>query len=135
MAAMFAAVVTESGALMLDEPAKFAETLRHVAGQRVEVLLRKHRTNRSLAYNDYFHAVPVAILSEYWGEDVEATKLLILGEAFGWHDTKDGHRFPMKPSSSALTNEEFSRLVDWLPTWAMQQFNVTIPLPNEVEAW
>lgn len=105
-----------------------------LTGKPVEVIVRKVRTQRSLDLNAYWHAVPFAILSEYWGEDIETTKLLVLGECFGWRELGEGRRIPMKPSTSALTVEEGSQLTDWMPPWAMTEFGVDIPLPEKAEA-
>jgi hypothetical protein len=133
IAPIFRGHITEHGQVYIDTHvyAQYRQYLQGLIGNDIEVIVRKPRTTRSMAFNRYFHAVPVPILAEYWGEDFESAKLLILGEWGGWHDTKDGHRFPLKPSSSALTMEEFSQLVDWIPIWAAKEFNVIIPLPNE----
>jgi hypothetical protein len=40
----------------------------------------------------------------------------------------------VKPSSSDLTVEEFTHLIDWVLTWAPTELGVTIPSPNEWEA-
>jgi hypothetical protein len=37
----------------------------------------------------------------------------------------------MKPHSAALKVDEMSHLIEWLPPWAMLNFGVSIPLPNE----
>ena len=107
---------------------------RALAGKNVEIIVRKERTKRSLDQNAYLHAVPFPLLAEEWGEDIETTKLLVLGECFGWKELRDGHRLPIKPSSAALTVEEASHLIEWLPPWAMVNFRVEIPLPREVAA-
>lgn len=107
--------------------------LQTLAGKPVEVVVRRVRTQRSLDQNAYWHAVPFAILADYWGEDMETTKLLVLGEKFGWRDLGDGRRIPMKPSTSALTVEEGDQLTEWMPPWAMTNFGVEIPLPKEVD--
>lgn len=126
--------VTKDVQLVLDraESERRRVWLRSLAGTRVEVIVRKVRTKRSLDQNKYWHAVPFALLAEYWGEDIETAKLLILGECFGWKDTLGNHRVPIKPSTAALTTEEGSQLTDWMPPWAMTHFGVSIPLPNEV---
>lgn len=107
--------------------------LKTLAGREVEIVIRKKRTQRSLDQNAYLHAVPFQILGEYFGEDIETTKLLVLGECFGWHVTKHGHRLPIKPSTSGLTTEEGSQLIEWIPPWAMLNFGVDIPLPRKVD--
>lgn len=117
-----------------DERTLRQQYFKSLAGQSVEIVVRKERTKRSLDQNAYLHAVPFPLLAEYWGEDIETTKLLVLGECFGWKELSDGHRLPMKPSSSNLTIDEGSHLIEWLPPWAMTRFGVPIPLPNEAEA-
>ena len=133
---IFTGVVTIEGHLELDESQRGHRRvyLESLAGKRVEEVIRKRRTQRSLDQNAYLHAVPFPLLAEYWGEDIETTKLLVLGECFGWRDTRDGHRFPIKPSTSALTTEEGSYLIEWIPPWAMTRFGVDVPLPEKVVA-
>ncbi len=128
--------VNEHAKLLLqdDEADSRAAHLRSLIDQHVEVVIRKRREQRSLDQNAYLHAVPFPILADYWGEDIETTKLLVLGECFGWKETRDGHRLPMKPSTSQLTVEEASHLIEWIPPWAMTNFGTLIPLPNEAEA-
>lgn len=108
--------------------------LQSLAGCEVEIVIRKKREQRSLDQNKYLHAVPFTLLAEYWGEDIETTKLLVLGEWAGWRETKDGHRVPMKPSTSALTIDEGTNLIEWIPPWAQIHFGVIVPLPNEATA-
>lgn len=136
MIPVFHGQVNDDGQLLLssEERAKRQNYLRFLAGKSVEVVVRKERTKRSLDQNAYLHAGPLPILADYWGEDIATTKLLVLGECFGWKDTRDGHRLPLKPHTSDLTVEEMSHLIEWLPPWAMVNFGVDIPLPNEVAA-
>ncbi len=133
---IFHGCVTDDGAFLPDEheTAQRKNYLRFLRGQRVEFVIRKERTKRSEEQNKYLHAVPLPLLAAEWGEDIETAKLLILGECFGWKETRDGHRLPVKPHTSGLTVEEFSQLIEWLPPWAMVNFGVSIPLPNEAEA-
>lgn len=106
---------------------------KSLAGQSVEITVRKERTQRTLDQNAYLHAVPFPLLAEYWGEDIETTKLLVLGECWGWRETSGGNRLPIKPSTSRLTVDESTHLIEWLPPWSMTNFGVAIPLPNEAE--
>lgn len=128
--------VSDDGKLLLqdDERPMRERYLRRLAGKAIDVTIRAHREQRSLDLNAYWHAVPFLLLSEYWGEDIETTKLLVLGECFGWRELSGGRRIPMKPSTAALTSEEGAYLTDWMPPWAMTNFGVSIPLPNDAEA-
>jgi hypothetical protein len=133
---IFTGHVTEDGKLLLtpNEETYRRRYLQSLSGRDVEIVVRRKRVQRSLDMNKYWHAVPFPILAEYWGEDIETTKFLVLGECFGWREIKDGHRLPLKPSTSALTVEEGSYLTNWMPPWAMTNFGVDIPLPQKAEA-
>jgi hypothetical protein len=133
---IFHGEITEDGAFVADahEADQRKNYLRFLRGQRVEFVIRKARTKRSEDQNKYLHAVPLPLLAAEWGEDIETAKLLILGECFGWKETRNGRQLPLKPHTSGLTVEEFSHLIEWLPPWAMVNFGVNIPLPNEAEA-
>lgn len=98
-------------------------------------MVRRPASQRSIDQNAYFHAVPVTLMAEYMGEEHMATLYALLGECFGYHwSDKLGREIPNKGSSSALTVEEFSHLIEWCPPWALLNHGVNIPLPNEVEA-
>lgn len=127
--------VTTDGVFELahDEKQLRQTYFRSLAGSNLEIVVRKERTKRSLDQNAYIHAIPFPIFAEYWGEDIETTKLLLLGEKFGWKDTQ-GVRLPVKPKTSDLTTDEMSEFIEWMPMWGMTHFGLHIPLPNEAEA-
>jgi hypothetical protein len=70
------------------------------------------------------------LIADAMGESVEAAKLCILGEKFGWVEVR-GHLLPAKPSTSALTVAEFDELIEWMPVFGAQTFGLEIPLPGE----
>jgi len=131
---IFHGTVSDQGKLILERPMQFQQCLRGLAGKRVEVVVRKPKSQRSLDQSAFWWAVPVKIMAEYMGEDSTATHYALLGECFGYHhNAKLKKEVPNKGSSSALTVEEFSHLIEWAPRWAFDNFGVVIPLPNEVE--
>lgn len=112
-----------------------------LAGQNVEITVRKERTKRSIDQNAYLHAVPFPLLAEELGyESIEELKYALMGECWGWkRDRATGHEIPVKPSTSSMSVEECTHFIDWLIKWAATPGNVcahgfTIPLPNEVAA-
>jgi hypothetical protein len=106
---------------------------RTLAGKNVEIIVRKERLQRSLDQNAYIHAVPVPLLADHCGYSITEMKLLLMGECFGWH-TVGGHELPLKPHTSDMTVDECRQFIDWVIPWAMEHFDVAIPLPNEVAA-
>lgn len=123
--------VNDAGKFVPRDLDLFRESLLARAGRATEVVLRDIKSKRSLDQNAYAHKWPFRIIAEAMGEGIEAAKLCILGEKFGWHEVM-GKLLPIKPSTSALTVEEFSELIEWMPPWALEMFGSIIPLPNEV---
>ncbi len=109
--------------------------LRGLVGKNVEVIVRKVRTQRSLDMNAYLHAVVFPILAEYFGESIEDTKLVTMGECWGWKTDKvTGRDIPINAHTSDMSVEESAYFVDWVVPWALTKFGVVIPLPNESAA-
>jgi len=134
LAPIFPARVLDGGLLVLDRPRDYGRYLRMLKGQFVEVIVRKRRTQRSLDQNAYLHAVPIPILAEHFGYTIPEMKLVLMGECFGWHPEKiTGRDLPLKPSTSEMSVDECSRLIDWVIPWAATNHDVLIPLPNEVD--
>jgi len=131
---VFTANVNAQGRIVFDELERFNRFLQTKAGRRVEVLVRSPRNIRSLRQNAYWWSTPVEIMAAYMGEERTATHYALLGECFGYHwNDKLKQQVPNKGSSSALTVEEFSSLIEWCPPWALENFGVQIPLPNECD--
>jgi len=107
-----------------------------LAGREVEVVIRRKQDMRSLDQNAYWHAVPFPLLQEALGYDsVEELKFDLMGEKWGWTETKAGHRAPMKLHTSLLTKAEGAEFTDWLVRFgATLPSPVWIPLPDEVAA-
>lgn len=130
---VFVARIDGSRVSVLNQLA-FTRYLRKLDGKEVELVVRRRKSKRSLQANAYWWAVPVEIMADYMGEERTATHYALLGECFGYHRNEQLKRqVPNKGSSSALTVEEFSALIEWCPPWALDKFGVHIPLPNECD--
>lgn len=69
-------------------------------------------TRRTAAQNDAFHAM-ITPWAKDEGHNVDELKRDLMGTIFGWEESPLGHtRVPMKPSTSALTVDEFSFLIE-----------------------
>lgn len=134
---IFVGRVLPGGLLTLGRPKDYGRHLRSLAGQYVEVIVRKQRTQRSLDQNAYWHAVPFPLLQDALGYDsIEELKLALMGECWGYHlDKVTGRELPLKPHTSSMSTEEGARFTEWLIRFgAMLPTPVIIPLPNEVAA-
>lgn len=104
--------------------------------ERVVVTIAPLQRARSLRQNAYWWAVVVPLLAEHCGYTPTQMHYALLGECFGYIDaeTVAGRRLravPVEPSSSALTVEQFTHLIEWVLTWAPTELGVVIPEPNE----
>lgn len=131
---IFSGRVLSGGLLVLDAPKDYAKYVRSLHGQFVEVVVRKLRTQRSLDQNAYWWAVPVRLLAEHCGYTDDQMHYVLLGECFGYVIGPHGHDIPNVASSSKLTTDEFSRLIEWVLVWGPTEMGVEIPPPNKVAA-
>lgn len=130
---VFPGTVSVEAKPCLEDMDRYRATLRKLAGKRVELVLRKPKSKRSIDQNAYAHKWPFRLLADYFGCSVEEAKLDILGEKFGWTTGPvSGKPLPIKAHTSDLTVEEFSALIEWMVPWAAEKFGVLIPLPGEV---
>jgi hypothetical protein len=99
-----------------------------------QVSIKQLRQKRSPEQNSYWRAVPIKMISAYTGHDPDEINEYLCGERFGWVQIevfgKKRHR-PVK-TSSELTVQEFSGLIEWTQAWAASQLGMIIPSPNEV---
>lgn len=111
---------------------RIAVVLKGFAGKTVDVEITRHRDKRSLDQNAYWHAVPVDLLAEHCGYTHDQMHYALLGEWGGYLDGPAGQPVPRIASSSKLTTDEFSKLIEWVLTWGPSEMGVIIPAPNEV---
>jgi hypothetical protein len=130
---IFSGHVSDCGVLAVHEFRDYANHLRSLAGNRVEVIVRKLRSQRSLDQNAYLHGVVFPLIAAEQGDSVEGVKFDLMGEKWGWTMTKGGRHIPVKPHTAEMTVEECTQFIDWVIPWAAQTLNMRIPLPNEAE--
>lgn len=115
-----------------DNALAYIQSLDMARPWRVEI--SEHRPKRSLEQNAYLHAVPLRILSEHTGYNVDEMKDYLLMEAFGTLDKEVMGRSIVRPAkrSSDLNTKEFSWFIEWIAAWAMNNLGLLIPMPNEI---
>lgn len=131
---VFQGRVTDAGLPVYDDVARWNRTLRQLAGKRVEWVIRKPKSKRSIDMNAYLHSAtgPFRLLAEHFGDDIEGVKYDLMGECFGWvKGPVSGKLIPAKAHSSDMTREESAYFVDWVIPWAAKNHGVLIPLPKE----
>jgi hypothetical protein len=126
-----AAAHIKSGKLVLDDQPGFQRSLRWMKDGPVTVRIQRKQLKRSLDQNAYWWAVPVRLIAEHCGYTDSQMHYALLGECFGYIAGPNGQPVPVKPSSSDLTREEFTHLIEWVLTWAPTELGVIVPEPHE----
>ena len=127
----FTAYVDVHGTLKINDYKEFRRLMQtKYADTTVLVHVDKRKNKRTLDQNAYWHAVPVKELAEHCGYTPSQMHYALLGECFGYRAGPAGHVLPIKPSSSDLSIEEFSHLIDWVLTWAPAELGVTLEPPT-----
>jgi hypothetical protein len=110
-----------------------ADWIATFAGESIDIWIGKHRRKRSLDQNAYLHAEPFPKLAAAFGESVSRTKLICMGEFWGWEMSKATRvLLPVKAHTSDMTVEECTTFIDWLIPWALDEHGVAVELP---ETW
>jgi hypothetical protein len=97
------------------------------------VQVTQYRRKRSTEQNAFLHAVPLKLICEHTGYEIEDMKTYLLGQAFGWEEFEimgERRKRPLKRSSQ-LNTAEFSFLMEFCERWAAQELSLIIPRPNE----
>jgi hypothetical protein len=135
---VFPALVNEHGIGCIDVEHKprYRETLRNLAGKRVEFVIRKPKSRRSTEQNAWWWGIAVPMIAEHLGyerNEHDQVHYALVSKCFGVeHDPRLGE-VPHKRSSK-LTVQEFSELMEWAVRVSAQEFGVLLPLPSEAEA-
>lgn len=93
-----------------------------------EVTIKPHKLTRSQRQNRYYWGVVIKTLSDFTGDDAEATHKA-LSEMFlhGEKVTALGIEVMVYPSTTKLNTKEFSAFVDAIRHFAMHDYGVYIP--------
>jgi hypothetical protein len=97
------------------------------------IQFKQYRRKRSTEQNAFLHAVPLKLICEHTGYEIDDMKTYLLGRAFGWEEYTifgDIRKRPLKRSSD-LTTAEFSFFMEFCEMWAAQELQLIIPKPNE----
>lgn len=128
----FIGLVRDDGSkLDFDYPSTYRAFIQTLAGEEVEIDIRKKRTKRTLKQNAYLHAA-IKPYADHLGYTVEELKLALLGECFGYHQVR-GVTLPLKLHTAELTTQEFVEITELLIQRAAED-GVLILYPDEFKA-
>lgn len=119
----------KSGKVILDLRSEFDRYVSSFEGKRVQLVLKKYKTKRSIEQNKYYWGVIIKILSEelgYFPEEIhDACRFKFLRVS--------GRVLSIARSTTELTTIEFEIYQEQIRIWALTELQIKIPLPNEVE--
>ena len=122
----------EKGNVILDNRNRYLVNLASLEGKRIELSIKKEKSQRSLNQNAYYFGVVVEILSDFTGyereEMHEALKEKFLSSEI------DEHGLRKIKSTTKLKTTEMEDYLERIRRWAATELNCYVPLPNEVEA-
>ena len=135
---LFLGAVDDRGRLTLERPVDYGRALQRLAGQRVEVVIRKRRAKRSDAQNRWLHGVALNAIAAHCGYERyerEELRYYLLGLFGGTKTTALGQVLPVLGGTSRLDTAQMSAFMEWLPRWAAKELGIVIPLPDEPDTW
>lgn len=117
------------GKAIMDTPERVWEYIKTLDGNRIEVVIRKARSQRSNQQNRYYHGIVLELLSQHTGytpdEMHEICKYQFLKQG------GDG-KFEYIKSTTKLNTAEFETYLENIKRWAVDILGLVIPDPNEV---
>ncbi len=126
---LFLASIDDQGRIRLDARDRFLAYAATFRGQRVELLLRKRKVQRSTQANRYYWGVVVAMIAEYLGYTPEEAHEAIAWHLLQRHDER-GAKLPRRRSTASLTTEEFQEYLEQVRTFAATELGLAIPDPG-----
>jgi len=117
----------ENGKLELENKQAFVKYASTLGKGEYEILIRRKMKRRSIPQNNLYWGVYIPILSEHFGYEAEemheALKLKFL--------IKQG-KLPTLESTAKLSTLRFGDYLDKIQRWAMQEYQINIPNPEEL---
>jgi len=105
--------------------------LHSLANGKYELFVRRRKRIRSLQQNRYYFGVVVRILADEWGwrpkelHNALKMKFLLI--------VSDDDKPNRIGSTTDLDTIGFEEYLEKIRTWAREDYNIIIPLPNEIE--
>lgn len=121
------------GKLKIYDTHGFKRLVEHLPNDGLELILRKEKSKRSREQRAYYWGVIVKIIAEWMGEEKDAVNE-ILKQRFNPKSAKDFDGNPIMIGGSIEKEPvaEVERIYEEIRAFFAVEFNLNIPLPNEV---
>lgn len=106
-------------------------------GRAWVVEIKEYRKKRSLDQNAYIHAVPLKILAEHTGYEIEELKEYLCGEFSGWQEREVFGKKKVRPKlrTSDMDSQQMTQFIEFLIWFGSDKLGLTIPYPNEEQEY
>ncbi len=129
MKSVFTGIV-QDGKLLFDDAPGFQKCLQGLANRPVEVSIGKRTFRRSKNQNAYYWGVCIKLIAEHTGAEPEEIHTAL---KFQFSPKKFVGNLVAPASSALLDTIDFEAYLDKVRRWAMEELNIYVPLPNEVD--
>ncbi len=117
------------GKLILDQPSRYLVRLSQLEGKRIELVIRKEKSQRSLNQNSYMWGVVYEIISQHTGYTPEEVHEIM---KFKFLKTEKAGMEYVR-STASLNTAEMGIYLENIRRWAAVELGCFIPLPNEID--
>lgn len=96
------------------------------------VEIKQFKKSRSIDQNAYLHGVPLTMICQETGYDMEDMKTYLLGEYTGWVTYEMFGQQRKRPvmRSHEMNTQQMNNFFEWIMWWASENLNMIIPEPN-----
>lgn len=117
------------GHIAIDSLDRYNSYIGKLNGKRVNVTVRLYKAQRSNNQNNYYFGVVCKVLGDYFGYTEEE-----MHDALKYKFLRKGAcDIETVQSTTKLSTAEFEEYLENVRRWAAIEYNVIVPLPNEVE--
>ncbi len=127
--------ISKEGRLIFNQHNKelLRRWLNNLREKQVDVVIRPFYRKRSLSYNAYYWGVVLDMISKHTGYTPQELhglfKILFLKKII----VIGGKEWQSTESTAKLNNVRFGKYVEQVRQFALVKFDLSIPLPNEVD--
>lgn len=118
----------KKGKVIFNDRDKFDSHLISLEDKNIDIIVRKHRKDRTNPQNRYMWGVCYKLISETTGYTIDeihdSMRAMFLMDNSG--------KFPIVRSSTSLTTVEMGEYLSQIKIWASQELNCYIPDPDDV---
>lgn len=115
----------EKGRLILDDQSTFKKFIETLPDKNIELFLRTPKKIRSNQQNRHYWGVVVKLLAEHFGYTSD--------EMHGVLKWKFASRLDLNTTTAMSTSEFSNQYVEEIRKWALNDYQIYIPLPDEVD--